>query len=133
MLNKCFKKGLAVLIILIFLGLVIHPVLSNEIPSVVKSNIEEDYFEFQLNRWANLAEKFLKYRENPEDRPICELLLKYGSYFDDLRHFYFNLSLYNPDNLIYSLVFIIYSTITINIFTIGVMLDCWDDPFNPYY
>ncbi|KYK19987.1 hypothetical protein AYK24_04560 [Thermoplasmatales archaeon SG8-52-4] len=66
-----------------------------------------------------------------DDRPICELLLKYGKYFDNLRYYYFNLSLYNPDNLILSLVFIIYSTITINIFTIGAILKCWDNPFYP--
>jgi hypothetical protein len=127
------NKALAFVVIVLFLGVGFYPALSIEIPINENPDIDEDYFEFQSNVDNRLAKNFFKYIENSEDRPICEFLLKYARYFDDLRHYYFNLSLYNPDNLMYNLVFIVYSTITINIFIIGAMLNCWDDPFDPSY
>jgi len=140
MKNTLFKKGVVVGIIILFIGLAFIPSFNAisiskdiEVTNLVVDDVEKDCLECQSNGKTHLAEKLLTrlekneilsnviYFDNQYDRPICELLLKWGLYYNDLGWYY----LYSGHYFMGK----IYLGISLYIYETGALLLCW--PFVP--
>jgi hypothetical protein len=127
------NKVIVIGIIALFIGVGIQPVISNEVTIPQTFDSEEDC-DCQSNGKTHLAEKLLNRLEKNEvftniiesgnsayDRPICELLLKWALYYNDLGWYY----LYSGHYFMGK----IYLGISLYIYEAGVLLLCW--PFIP--
>jgi len=59
MLNKSFRNGLVLGIIVLFIGICIQPAISNEVSIPKISNREKDNIEYKTNEEIHLADKLL--------------------------------------------------------------------------
>jgi hypothetical protein len=148
MRRNLLGKTLALGVVVLFIGLVLHPAFAFEHKlSVINVDNKDDCIECQSNRMAHLAGKILNSLEknevlskiidsnNPDDdRPICETLLNLIDHFNNLAYYYGSLAYAYPED---SFSFKFYMLLGESIFqlviysyALGLIVDCWD--FYPY-
>ena len=138
MIDRLFKKGLVVGLIILFIGIGIQPTISNEIQITKTSDVEEDCIECQTNANTHLPQKLLNrlgknkvlsnvIKSNNADSLICEIILNTISRFWDLTDSLLDyLSTIPEDSILYKAI-----TLTINsIYFYGEILVRLGDKFN---
>jgi hypothetical protein len=144
------KTILAIGVIALFIGVGIQPAISNELTIPKISNSEEDCDCNIPNGKLHLAEKVINKAENyleskdliksdiiPFERPVCQMLLDIGIYYGKLYAKYEelleNTTYGTPEYYYYVQFVILYEAIIMSIIVVGVIINCWDDPFPPPY
>ena len=107
------------------------------------SDSEEDCFECQSNGKTHLAEKLLNRLEKDEvlsemidsdnptfERPICELIMKYFNYYNDIFEYYYELARQYPSNKYYERMIFIYEMVCFQIYFFWILFGCLEVPEN---